>query len=122
MCLGQQVVFPLVGRQWGGSHLQNYSGNLHQIILSRNFREELKQKICRKTCPEESPTGSCLITIPKRETCYLVITIPKRETRYLTWKGPIYRRVSGLVHPLAGAITQHPDSSSFCPVILSLLS
>ena len=71
MCSGQQVVFSLVGREWGGSHLQNYSGNLHQIILSKNFREELKQRIWRKTCPEEGPTGSCLITIPKRETCYL---------------------------------------------------
>ena len=35
----------------GGSYLQNNSGNIYQILLSRYFTEELKQKIWGKACP-----------------------------------------------------------------------
>ena len=37
------------------SHLQNNSGNLHQILLSRYFREELKQRIWEKACLGKIP-------------------------------------------------------------------
>ena len=30
---------------WWFSELKNYSGDMHQILLSRHFTEELKQKI-----------------------------------------------------------------------------
>ena len=38
------------GRGEGGSglNLPNNSGNVHQILLSRYFREELKQRLCGK--------------------------------------------------------------------------
>ena len=42
------------------SHLQNNAGNVGQILLSRYFREELKQEIWGKACPWESSMGSCL--------------------------------------------------------------
>ena len=44
-------IFHLVG----GLHLQNNSGNLHQILLSRYFREELKQRIGGKACLGKIP-------------------------------------------------------------------
>ena len=37
--------------------MQNNSGNLHQILLSRYFREELKQRIWGKACPRKGPQG-----------------------------------------------------------------
>ena len=40
---GHQSVPPLVGK--GDTHLQNNSENVHQILVSRLFREELKQRI-----------------------------------------------------------------------------
>ena len=41
------------GEVFGGSglNLPNSSGNVHQILLSRYFREELKQRLCGKACP-----------------------------------------------------------------------
>ena len=47
-----------------GSHLENNTGNLHKILLSRYSREELKQKICRK-----GPTGSCWVTVRFTQQC-----------------------------------------------------
>ena len=44
-------------------HLQNNSGNVHQLLLSRYFREELKQRIWGRACPRKAPMGSCLVTI-----------------------------------------------------------
>ena len=43
---GQQVLPPSEGA--GGSHLQNSSGNVHQILLSRYSREGLKQRVWRR--------------------------------------------------------------------------
>ena len=40
---GQQVLSPFEGA--GGFHLQNSSGNVHQVLLSRYSGEELKQRI-----------------------------------------------------------------------------
>ena len=40
-----------VGEEEGFFHLQNNSGNVHQMLLSRCFREELKQETWRKACP-----------------------------------------------------------------------
>ena len=47
---GHQVanIFPLLER---GSCYKNNPGNVHQILLSRYFREEPKQMIWRKACP-----------------------------------------------------------------------
>ena len=36
-----------------------YSGNVHQILLSRYFRKELKQRIWGRGLPWEGPLGSC---------------------------------------------------------------
>ena len=54
---------------WGGdvSHLKNNSGNMHPILLSRFFKEELKQKIRRKGPPHltpQGPLGFCSRTDP----------------------------------------------------------
>ena len=43
---------------WGGGvfyHLQNKSRNVHQILLSRYFREELKQRIWGRTLSRKPP-------------------------------------------------------------------
>ena len=50
MCLW--LMFHLFGGAW--IHLQNNSGNIHQILLSRYFREALKQ-FWGKACPERGP-------------------------------------------------------------------
>ena len=36
---------------------------MHQILLSKYFREELKQRISGKGLPWEGPIGFCLVTI-----------------------------------------------------------
>ena len=35
---------------------------MHQILLSRYFREELKQRIWGRGLPQEGPIGSCSVT------------------------------------------------------------
>ena len=42
----------------GVSHLQNNSENLHQILLSRYFREELQQRIWGEACAWKTQKGS----------------------------------------------------------------
>ena len=37
---------------------------MHQILLSRYFREELKQRILGRGLYQEGPTGSCSVTDP----------------------------------------------------------
>lgn len=66
---GQQVLPPF--EETGGSHLQNSSGNVHQILLSTYSREELKQRVLRRATgsgrrrggglSREGPIGSFLL-------------------------------------------------------------
>ena len=49
---------------WGFLHLHNNSGNVHQLLLSRYFREELMQRIGRKACPRKAPQGSEQLQFP----------------------------------------------------------
>ena len=48
-------IFHLVG----GLHLQNNSGNLHQVPFSMYYREELKQSMEGEGLSWEGATGSC---------------------------------------------------------------
>ena len=48
----------------GFSHLENNSGNLHQILLSRYFREELKQRIWGEGLSWEGPIGPAQLQLP----------------------------------------------------------
>ena len=50
------------GRGGNVSHLQNHSGNLHPMLLSRYFREELKQRVWGGGLSPEGPIGSCSVT------------------------------------------------------------
>ena len=61
MCSGSQVVntFHLVERVVS---LQNSSGNVHQILLSRYFRKELQQRTWGRGLPGGGIMGSCLVT------------------------------------------------------------
>lgn len=52
---GQQVLPPF--EETGGSHLQNSSGNVHQILLSTYSREELKQRVLRRAMGSGRPRG-----------------------------------------------------------------
>ena len=47
---------------WGFQHLWNNSGNGHQILLSRYFREALQQRLWRRGLSWEGPIGSCSVT------------------------------------------------------------
>ena len=38
------------------------SKNMHQMLLSRSFREELKQRIWRRGLSQEGPVSSCSVT------------------------------------------------------------
>ena len=52
MCSWSSIANTLAGRGGGeggsGLNLPNNSRNVHQILLSRYFREELKQRLCGK--------------------------------------------------------------------------
>ena len=57
---GHRVVNIFHLRGWGGQQrlrLQNNSGSVHQVLLSRCFRDELEQKIGEKVCPEKASWG-----------------------------------------------------------------
>ena len=68
------------------SDLQNNSGNLHHILLSRCFREELKQRIWGKACPGKARIGSYSVTSshPNKEGPDL--TDEKQETQRIEAK------------------------------------
>lgn len=52
---------------WGFWHPENKSETAYQILLSRYFGEELKQKIWGKALFREGSTVSCLVTIALRK-------------------------------------------------------
>ena len=67
------LTFSFCWRGGGVLYLQNNSGNVHQILLSRYFREELKQRISfplGEGLSWESPKGSCLVTVLQNVTVF----------------------------------------------------
>ena len=94
VCSGHQVVniFSLVP---GFSHLQNNSGNVYQILLSRYHREEQKQRIRGERCPGETQgnytsTRHRTLNIYWKDWCwnwssYILVISCKQPTH---WKRP----------------------------------
>ena len=59
MCSWSSIANTFHLGEGGGSglNLPNNSGNVHQILSSRLFREALKQRLCGNACSGKAPLG-----------------------------------------------------------------
>ena len=92
-------IFHLLERG-GFLHLQNNSGNVHQTVLSRYFREELWGKIWGKAYPRELPWLWLGHTLAMKETPVPSLGREKENATHssiLAWEIPWTEELGGLL-------------------------